>query len=283
MRGTGILRWRLRQPALTRLGTRRAVTLVGCGWVLVGCGSALAGCGSSVKPAAARHHATAAGPLRVSAAASLREAFTRYGTTFGNVTFNFAGSDQLAAQIRAGARPDVFASANTALPDALYSSHLVDKPVKFATNRLVLAVPAKAGRVRSLADATRTGVKLVVGSSSVPVGAYTMQALERLGTEGQAIMARVVSREPSVDGITGKLLAHAADAGFLYVTDVRATKGILRAIPLPAAAQPVAVYEAAVVLHAPHAARAQSFITGLRSGPGQAALAAAGFGPAPAG
>ena len=38
-------------------------------------------------------------------------------------------------------KPDVFASANTKLPDALYRKGLVEKPVVFAANRLVLAVP----------------------------------------------------------------------------------------------------------------------------------------------
>jgi molybdate transport system substrate-binding protein len=237
---------------------------------------ALPGCGGSSAAAGGSR-----GTLHVSAAASLRTAFTRYGRSVANVSFSFAGSDQLAAQIRAGARPDVFASANTALPDALYASHLLERPVPFATNTLVLAVPAGSRRIRTLADATRPGVTLVVGDATVPVGAYTAKALARLGSEGRALRARVVSQEPSVDGITGKLIAGAADAGFLYASDVTAAKGALWAIALPPSARPTVVYAAAVVAHAPHAARARAFVDGLRSRPGQAAVLAAGLGPAP--
>src|SRR2546423_14181215 len=63
--------------------------------------------------------------LKVSAASSLKPPFTE----LGGAEFSFAGSDQLAAQIRAGAKPDVFAAANTKLPDALYADGLVEKPV----------------------------------------------------------------------------------------------------------------------------------------------------------
>src|SRR3954447_19942994 len=82
--------------------------------------------------------------LTVSAAASLKKGLTDYGGQFedAKARFSFAGSDELAAQIRKGAKPDVFASANTKLPDELYGEGLVQKPVTFAGNELVLAVPA---------------------------------------------------------------------------------------------------------------------------------------------
>src|SRR3954463_16335799 len=100
-------------------------------------------------------------PLVVSAASSLKGAFTAYG----GARFSFAGSDELAAQIRQGVKPDVFASANTKLPDALYKEGLVEKPTVFAGNRLVLAVPA-GSRIRSIADAARPGVTVAIGSAS---------------------------------------------------------------------------------------------------------------------
>src|SRR3954451_16501445 len=100
--------------------------------------SLLAGCGSSDDTPAAKPQ------LTVSAAASLKNAFTAYGQAFdaADVRASFAGSDELAAQIRQGVKPDVFASANTKLPNELYKEGLVEKPVVFAANELVLAVPA---------------------------------------------------------------------------------------------------------------------------------------------
>src|SRR4051794_17176974 len=112
--------------------------------------------------------------LKVSAAASLKTALTSYDA---QPSYSFAGSDELAAQIRKGARPDVFASANTKLPDELYKDGLVEKPVTFAGNRLVLAVPASDGKVSSLRDIEAPGIKLAIGSESVPIGSYTRTVL----------------------------------------------------------------------------------------------------------
>src|SRR6476469_11090818 len=83
---------------------------------------------------------TCALPISVSAASSLKTALTAYGGDFSNAVarFSFAGSDELAAQIEQGVKPDVFASANTKLPDALFDQDLVEKPTVFAGNRLVL-------------------------------------------------------------------------------------------------------------------------------------------------
>src|SRR3954453_6493980 len=92
--------------------------------------------------------------LTVSAATSLKSALTAYGRDFGDATVraSFAGSDQLAAQIRQGVKADGFASANTTLPQQLSAAGLVEKPVVFAANRLVLAVPAAKAKVAGLAD-----------------------------------------------------------------------------------------------------------------------------------
>lgn len=217
--------------------------------------------------------------LKVSAAASLKDAFTGYGERFGHVTFSFAGSDELAAQIRAGARPGVFASANTKLPAALFASGLVDKPVPFATNQLVLAVPAHGSKIVSIDDLTKPGVTIAVGDSTVPVGTYTATVLARLPAgERAAITRNIRSQEPSVDGIVGKLTTGAVDAGFLYITDVKAAQGALEAITLPSSLQPVVVYGVAVVKGSGQESRAKQFVDGLLSGSGRQALARAGFG-----
>lgn len=219
--------------------------------------------------------------LTVSAAASLRDAFTKYAKP--GVRISFGGSDLLAAQIKAGVRPDVFASANLKLPAELYAAKLVDKPIVFAANRLVLAVPAHQSRVRSLADLSRPGTTLAIGSATVPVGAYTRQVLVRLGAQGARILARARSGEPDVASIVGKLVQGVADAGFVYATDVRATRGALRAIELPARVRPGVAYAAALVRGTAHASAARAFIAGLLSGAGATALRTAGFEPPQAG
>ena len=235
---------------------------------------ALAGCGGGEDT------------LRVSAASSLKTALTDYGARFDDAKarFSFAGSDELAAQIRKGARPDVFASANTKLPDELYDEGLVEKPVTFASNRLVLAVPADAeARIASLEDIERPGTSLAIGSESVPVGAYTRTVLAKLPeSESSAILQNVRSEEPDVAGIVGKLTQGAVDAGFVYISDARATDGKLKAIDLPESLQPTVAYGVAVVKDAGNEDAAKAFVDGLLDGAGKDALDAAGFEPPPA-
>jgi molybdate transport system substrate-binding protein len=222
--------------------------------------------------------------LLVAAAASLRAPLTEYGARFpgARVRSSFAGSDRLSAQIREGARPDVLAAADVQLPAALHAAGLVGEPVPFARNRLVLAVPAHGGAVRSLADLARPGVSVVIGSPTVPVGSYTRTVLARLpAAQRRAILANVRSQEPDVAGVVAKLRVGAADAGFTYVTDVVAAGGALRAIELPQRLEPDVVYAAAVVVRARHPAQARQYIAGLLRGAGRAALRRAGFRPPP--
>jgi molybdate transport system substrate-binding protein len=236
---------------------------------LIAAAAVLAGCGSSGKPT-----------LTVSAAASLQKAFTTYGGQFTQASahFSFAGSDALAAQIEQGVKPDVFASANTKLPALLFSKGLVEKPVAFTANKLGLAVPAGSTKITSLADIEKPGVTLVVGTATVPVGDYTGKVLARLTpAQRTAIEANVKDREPDVTGIVGKLTEGAADAGFLYATDVKATDGKLKTIDLPASLQPNVAYGIAVVKGTSHASQAEQFISGLLSGQGRSDLLADGF------
>jgi molybdate transport system substrate-binding protein len=222
---------------------------------------ALAGCGGG------------AASLKVSAAASLQPPFTQ----LGGARYSFAGSDQLAAQIRAGARPDVFAAANAKLPAALYADGLVERPVAFARNELVIAV-ARNSPIARVADLGRPGVALATGSPTVPVGVYTQATLARLPDAQRAAIERNVrSRDPDVAGVVGKVAEGAVDAGFVYRSDVVATRGRLRAVSLPAALRPQVVYEAAVVRGSTHAGAARAFVRGLLGGRAAAALRRAGF------
>ncbi len=263
---------------MTRWWRPRAACAVALAILAAGCGSSSSSSSSSVASAAGKP------ALLVSAAASLKAAFTHYAAQFTQALprYSFAGSDVLAAQIEAGSKPDVFASANTKLPDALYAKGLVDKPTLFAANKLVIAVP-KGSAITTLSGLEKPGTTIAIGSPSVPIGAYTRKVLARLPAQERArILANVRSQEPDVTGIVGKLTTGAVDAGFTYVTDVRATDGALVAIPLPASLQPVVAYAAAVVRGSSHPAAANAFIQGLLTGPGRQDLLSAGFLPPPA-
>ena len=239
---------------------------------------AIAACGSADSGGGGEH-----GDLVVSAASSLADAFPAYARSLdGTVRFQFAGSDELAAQIGQGVKPDVFAAASPSFPEQLHAEGLVGKPVAFATNQLVLAVPMRSDRVYGLADLARAGTTIAIGSAAVPIGAYTREVLGRLGAaRAAAILANVRSEEPDVKGIVGKLMQGAVDAGFVYQSDVQAAGGQLRGLLLPARLRPRVVYEAAVVTGAPHPGRARAFVAGLLGGDAQAALHQAAFGAPP--
>lgn len=231
--------------------------------------------------------ASGSGPTRlvVSAASSMTRALEECAPTFGSeqnadVKLSFGGSDELAAQIRQHAPVDVYAAANTKLPDQLHADGLLEQPVEFATNEFVLAVP-KDSDISSVQDLAKEDTKIAIGSESVPIGSYTRETLAKLppGQE-KAILANVRSNEPDVKGIVGKLTQGAADAGFVYVTDVNAASGELRAIKLPAELEPQVTYGAGVVSDARQPELARAFVDGLTEGECADSLQRAGFGPA---
>jgi molybdate transport system substrate-binding protein len=221
--------------------------------------------------------------LVVSAASSMTAALTSCSPEFPDATvrLSFAGSDELAAQIRQGLRPDVYAAANTKLPDALHEEGRLSKPVAFATNELVIAVPVGSD-ITSVEDLAAKGVKLAIGSETVPIGSYTRETLAKLPpAQSKAILANVRSEEPDVNGIVGKLTQGAVDAGFVYVTDVNAAAGDLKAIDLPPELEPQVAYAAGIVEGAKHPGQARAYVDGLLDGPCADALHDAGFGAAP--
>ena len=211
--------------------------------------------------------------LVVSAAASLTGALKTCSPQ--DTRLSFAGSDELAAQIRQGVKPGVFAAANTELPDQLRAEGLVQEPRVFATNELVIAVRADSD-VRGLDDLAQANVTVAVGATSVPVGAYTRDVLGRLpGAERRAIENNVRTREPDVNGVLGKVIQGAVDAGFVYATDVVAAGDRLEALRLPARLRPRVEYAAAIV--AP-SETAQRYLDDLVAGRCQGELREAGFG-----
>lgn len=238
---------------------KRLALLVAC--LAVGCGGAGEASGGEEAP------------LVISAAASLSTALEQCKPE--GARMSFAGSDELAGQIRQGVKPDVFAAANTKLPEQLHEEGLVQEPRVFATNELVIAVPADSD-VAALEDLAQGDRKIAVGAETVPVGAYTREVLGRVGGATQRAIERAIrSEEPDVKGVVGKITQGAVDAGFVYATDVTAAGDRLKAVELPEELQPTVRYGAAVV--EPSAA-AERYLDGLVSGDCQQALRDAGFG-----
>ncbi|HYY63576.1 MAG TPA: molybdate ABC transporter substrate-binding protein [Gaiellaceae bacterium] len=218
---------------------------------------------------------TPATRITVDAAASLTGVFPRIDKA---PRYSFAGSDTLAAQIAQGAPVDVFASASPKQAELLHHNGVLRRPVVFATNKLVVIVPSSnPARIRSVYDLRRRGIKVIVGTPTVPVGAYTRQILDSLGIT-QAVMGNVVDQEPDVKGIVAKIALGEGDAGFVYKTDARPAGSKVTTVLIPGWAQPPIRYEIGIVRKSSHRAAAAAFIARVTSLRGRRLLVAAGFG-----
>ena len=229
-------------------------------------------------PAGGSAQQGSSGRLTVFAAASLTDVFPKIDA---RPRYGFAGSDVLALQIQQGAPVDVFAAASPKYPDLLYKQGLVQKPIQFATNTLVLVLPkSNPAQIHTVDDLTRPGVKIVIGDPSVPVGSYTRTVLANLGISA-AVLKNVVSQETDVRSVLGKVALGEADAGFVYVTDARTVRGKVKVVAIRESAQPHVVYEVAVVKNSPHLQAAYRFVTRLIRPTAQRELERYGFGPRP--
>jgi molybdate transport system substrate-binding protein len=229
-------------------------------------------------PQASSARSESSGRLTVFAAVSLTDVLPKIAPL---PRYGFAGSDQLAFQIQQGAPADVFLAASPKYPELLYKQGLVQKPIQFATNTLVLIVPkANPAGIHTAADLTKSGVKVVIGDPSVPVGAYTRTVLANLGIS-EAVLKNVVSQETDVRSVLAKVALGEADAGFVYITDAKTVKGKVGVIAIRESAQPHVVYEAAVVKKSHHLQAAYRFLTRLIRPAAQQTLERYGFGPRP--
>ncbi len=237
----------------------------------------------------------AAREIIIFAAASLRDAFNEIGSRFEQTTssarvrFNFAGSQQLAEQIKQGAPADVFASANARQMNNVISSGRVTSGTQqiFVQNRLVVVVAQNASPVQSLADLAQPGAKIVLAERAVPAGQYALEFLQKASntaefgrTFSQTVLANVVSYEEDVRAVFSKVALGEADAGIVYTSDVVAGKdNAVRTIAIPDDLNTLAAYPIAALNDSENAALAKQFIDFVLDKEGQAILARYGFIP----
>ena len=270
-------------------------------FVLALLAAVLAACGGT--PAAAPAPTTApaaapaaAGDLTVFAAASLTDAFKQIGQQFGaanggaSVTFNFAGSDQLATQIGQGAPADVFASANKKQMDVVIRAGDVISGTEktFVRNRLVVIYPKdNPAKLAALKDLANPGVKLVLANKNVPVGGYALDFLakasklpEYTAAYSPTVLSNVVSYEESVKSVLSKIALGEADAGIVYTTDAATVRdGSVAQIAIPDTLNTIATYPIAATKNAKHADLAKKFVDYVLGPEGQQVLAKYGFIP----
>ena len=246
--------------------------MVAVGLVAASCGSGDGGSDDS-----------SGGNVTVFAAASLTAAFTELGDAFTaanpdvEVTFNFAGSSDLVAQISDGAPVDVFASADLANMSKLADAGLAaGEPATFATNTAEIVVePGNPLGIAGVADLADSDLIVVLCAPEVPCGAYAERVVANAG-----ITVTPSSYEENVKAVVTKVTLGEADAGIVYRTDVIAAGDAAQGVPIPDDINVVAEYPIALVSDAPNAAGAQAFIDFVLGPAGQGIVAAYGFGPA---
>lgn len=239
-------------------------------WALAACGGSDGGRGGDAPDRT----------LTVYAAASLTNPFEQIAADFEaahegvDVELSFAGSSDLVAQIQQGAPADVLASADTANMDKLVADDLVTgSPTDFAANTLVIAVPpGNPAGVTSLADLAADDLNLVLCAPEVPCGA----AAERIEAAA-GLTFSPVSEEQSVTDVLNKVITGEADAGLVYVTDVRAAGDQVEGIEFPEADDAVNVYPVAALRDSAQPELAQEFVEAVLGPDGQRVLADAGF------
>jgi molybdate transport system substrate-binding protein len=246
---------------------------------------AFAACGSPSQPSTNPTDEPSTPPesseLIVFAAASMQTTFTELGQRFeaanpgSKVTFNFAGSQTLVEQISGGAVADIFAAANESTMTTVVEAGLAAAdPVLYATNKLAIAVPSdNPAGIAAFSDLTKKGIKLVVCAPEVPCGAATVKVEESTG-----IKLSPVSEEQAVTDVLAKVQSGEADAGLVYLTDVKSAGDSVKGIAFPEADAAVNRNPIVALKDAPQLELAQAFIALVTGPEGQQLLEEAGFG-----
>lgn len=247
---------------------------------------ALTACSSSDAPGASAPASSASasakvgGTVTVFAAASLKETFTELGRQFEaaypgtRVTFNFGGSDTLAAAITSGAPADVFAAASPAtMKTVTGAGDGRGEPSAFARNQLEIATPpGNPQHIATLKDLTRSGLKVALCARTVPCGAAVQKALTASG-----LGLTPVSYEQDVKSALTKVELKEVDAAVVYRTDVRAAGGKVVGVDFPESAGAINDYPIVALKDAPNPAGARAFVALVKSAQGRKVLAGAGF------
>jgi molybdate transport system substrate-binding protein len=222
-------------------------------------------------------------PVVVSAAASLSDVLQQLAAAYERgsterVTLNFGASNTLARQIAAGARVDLFVSADEAQMDVVAADIDPSSRVAMVSNQLAIAVPDDRPRrflsARDLAGPTVR--RIAMGDpSAVPAGVYAKVYLERLGV-WDAVAAKVVP-SGSVRLALAAVENGAADAAIVYKTDIATARRVREAYVVSPADGPRIVYPAAVVRGGRNEEGGRRFLRFLVSAEATAVFERAGF------
>lgn len=263
-----------------------AAMALGLGALSSACGSDGSQADASPSPGAVQ------GEIVVFAASSLTDAFKEAEAKFqennpqAKVTFSFASSSALAAQINEGAPADVFASADILQMNVVTAKGNASDPVVFATNLPTVIVPKGGSPVAAFADLAKPGVRLVLAGPEVPIGKYSREILANASNASRGlpadfsdkVLANLKSNEANVRAVLTKVQLGEADAGIVYKTDAALAADDVKLVEIPTAYNVTARYPVAVTKSAKNPAGAQAWVAFIASPDGQAIMSKYGFG-----
>ncbi|MBY8884213.1 molybdate ABC transporter substrate-binding protein [Streptomyces sp. PTM05] len=261
----------IRRAALPAVAVALVLPLAACGGSKSSSSSSASGSPSG--SAASGKEVT----LTVLAAASLDNVFKAEGAAYEKahpgttVRFSFAGSQDLAAQVKQGVPADVLVTADTKTMDGLKSE--TGSPTIIAKNRLTIATaPGNPKKITGLDDLSKSSLKVVLAAPQVPVGNYGDKVLK-----AQHVTVHPVSQEASVTAVLSKVELGEADAGIVYVTDAEGAKGKVGTVTIPDSQNAIASYPAATLDDSKDKTDASAFVSFLASSQGQSILRSYGF------
>lgn len=253
-----------RRAALPALAAALAIPLAACS-------------GSKAATSSAAGNGSQPAHLTVLAAASLTDVFNAEGTAYEKahpgttVTFSYAGSQELAAQVGQGVPADVLVTADTKTMDGLKGE--TGTPTVIARNQLtIVTAPGNPKKIISLADLAKPYLKVDLAAPQVPAGTYAAKVLGK-----QHLDVKPVSQETNVRAVLSKVELGEADAGIVYVTDAESAKGKVATVTIPDAQNSIASYPAATLKSSKNSSAAADFVAFLSSAQGQQILRSYGF------
>lgn len=213
-----------------------------------------AGCGGSSGPVT----------LTVLADSSLTEVFGEIGTAYHQANpgvrlrFEFGGAPELADRLSDHEPCDVLVTADKASMDEADEDVSGHRRVVAHDSLTIAVAPGNPRRIRGLRDLTRPGLRVVVGAGSVPVGRYTRQVFAKAG-----LTVRWSSEEIGARAVLDRVRAGEADAGIVYITDLRSAGIAASSVPIPADVNVTAAFPAATVRDGDHEDAANAFVSWL--------------------
>ncbi|WP_141577421.1 molybdate ABC transporter substrate-binding protein [Actinomadura sp. WMMA1423] len=216
--------------------------------------------------------------LTVLATSSMTEVLDEIGTLYHQenpavrLRFAFGGTPEIADRLAEHEPADVLVTADAASMQEA-GEYLAGPRRVIAHDALTIAVgPGNPRRVRDLRDLARPGLRVAVGAGTVPVGRYTRQVLSKAG-----VTVRWTSEEISARAVLDRIRSGEADAGLVFITDLRSAGIAASSVPIPADLNVTAAFPAAVVRDGDHAEAANAFVSWLLTAEAQRLFNKYGF------